>query len=389
MRILLLLFITFIFFSCGSEQTDSTPEIRRVKYATIEQLSGQETHTFSGSVVAKNEVALSFKVSGTLTEVNVALGDLVKKGQLIAVIDPTDYTIQANQAVAQKEGAVANEQSAEANVKSAETQLINAQATYDRIARLYENNSVSLNEYQGAKASLDAAKAQYDSSLSQLKSASTQVTTANQQLQSSNNQVGYTRVYAPMDGVVTDVLMDANEMVGAGTVIAIVSSVDQMLVEVGVPEIFISRLKKGQEAVIQLPSLPGQQFAAEIVEVAFASGNTPVYPVKLKIVNPVAEIRPGMATAVDFEIDNLQEVAENLLTAPIKAVGSTTDGNYVFRLIPEEEDEVYKAEMVPVQLGDITNTGYIIQAGLAKGDFVAVAGLTSLYDGKIVKLLEK
>lgn len=389
MRILSSLFIVFLFFSCGSEQTDSTPEIRRVKYAVVEQATGQETHTFSGSVIAKNEVALSFKVSGTLNKVNVALGDPVKKGQLIATIDPTDYTIQSNQAVAQKEGAVANEQSAQANVKSAETQLIHAQATYDRVAQLYENNSISLNEYQGAKASLDAARAQHDSSLSQLKSASTQVTTANQQLQSSNNQVGYTRIYAPMDGVVTDIFMDANEMVGAGSVIAIVSSVDQMLVEVGVPEIFISRLKKGQEAGIQLPSLPEQQFAAEIVEVAFASGNTPTYPVKLKIVNPVAEIRPGMATAVDFEMDNLQDTTENLLIAPIKAVGSTTDGNYVFKLIPEEEKDIYKAEMTAVQLGDITNTGYIIQAGLAKGDFVAVAGLNSLYEGKVVKLLEK
>lgn len=383
------LLMMFACFSCKEKTVIKEKSIRAIKYAKIQKSTGQETHTFSGAVIAKNEVALSFKVTGTLSKVNVKLGDKVKKGQLIATLDPTDYTIQSNQAVAQKEGAIANEQSAEANVKSAESQLINAQASYDRVARLYENNSIALSEYQQTKASLDAAKAQYESAQSQLNSASTQVTTADQQLLSATNQVNYTRLYAPINGVITNVAVDANEMVGAGSPIATVSSIDQMLVEVGVPEIFINKLKKGQSAVIQLPSLSGQRFKAELVEIAFASGTTTTYPVKLKITNPVEAIRPGMATEVDFEIDNSQKMANPLTIAPIKSVASGTKGNYVFRLVQDKEEGVYRAEQVLVQLGDITNNGYIIHKGLSNGDFVAVAGLNALYDGKIVKLLEK
>lgn len=388
MRILSLFFIVFLLFSCSSEKTDSLAEIRQVKFAQIEQLTGKETHTFSGWVIAKNEVALSFKVSGTLSKMNVALGDRVKKGYLIATIDPADFAIQSNQALAQKEGAVANRQSAEANVKAAETTLIHAQATYDRIARLYENNSVSLSEYQQAKANLDASKAQHESAKSQLNSASTQVTTADQQVQTANNQLGYTRISAPINGVITAIGADANELVSAGYMVASVSSVDQMLVEVGVPEVFISRLEKGQQAVIKLPSLPGQLFNAEIIEVAFVSGTTTTYPVKLKIINPVEAIRPGMVTEVDFEIDISRKVSKNLPIAPIKAIASGVEGNYAFRLIPDKEDGTYRAEMVAVQLGNIIDKGYIIKEGLDKGDFVAVAGLNSLYEGRIVKLLE-
>ncbi|MEM6316213.1 MAG: efflux RND transporter periplasmic adaptor subunit [Bacteroidota bacterium] len=389
MRVSMVLFMVLCCLSCQEKTVKTEATIRSVKYAKIEKSAGQETHTFSGSVIAKNEVALSFKVGGTLNEVKVKLGDRVKKGQLIATLDPTEYTIQSNQAVAQKEGAIASEQSAAANVKSAESQLINAQSSYDRIARLYENNSVALSEYQQAKASLDAAKAQYESAQSQLNSASTQVTTADQQLRSATNQVSYTRLNAPINGVITHVAMDANEMVGAGTPIATVSSVDQMLVEVGVPEIFISRFKKGQPAVIQLPSLSGQRFEAAVVEVAFASGTTTTYPVKLKIINPVAAIRPGMATEVDFTMDKSQKITNNLTVAPIKSVASGAKGNYVFRLVQAQEKGAYRAEKVSVQLGTITDSGYIINKGLNNGDYVAVAGLNSLYDGKIVKLLEK
>ncbi|MEM8528308.1 MAG: efflux RND transporter periplasmic adaptor subunit [Bacteroidota bacterium] len=389
MRLFVVLFMVLLCLSCEEKTVETAPTIRAIKYAKVESSSGQETQTFSGSVIAKNEIALSFKVAGTLNEMKVKLGDQVKKGQLIATIDPTDYTIQSNQAVAQKEGAIANQQSAAANVKSAESQLINAQSSYDRVARLYENNSVALSEYQQAKASLDAAKAQYESAQSQLNSASTQVTTANQQVQSAANQVSYTQLLAPINGVITNVAIDANEMVGAGSPIAVLSSVDQMLVEVGVPEIFISQLQKGQSAVIQLPSLSQKIFQAEIVEIAFAAGTTITYPVKLKILNPIAAIRPGMVTEVDFAMNTSQKVAKNLNTVPIKAVASGAAGNYVFKLVQEEENGTYKAEKTIVQLGDITNDGYVIKAGLEKGDVVAVAGLNALYDGKLVRLLEK
>lgn len=388
MRILSLFFIVWLLCSCGSEKTDSQTEIRHVKFAKIEQLTGKESHTFSGLVIARNEVALSFKVSGTLSKLNVALGDKVKKGHLIATVDPTDFQIQSNQSLAQKEGAVANQQSAESNVKAAETTLIHSQATYERIAQLYENNSVSLSEYQQAKANLDASKAQHESAKSQLNAAITQVTTADQQVQTANNQLSYTRINSPTQGVITGIGADENELVSAGYMIAMLSSVDQMLVEVGVPEVFISRLSKGQKAIIKLPSLQGQEFLAEIIEVAFASGSASTFPVKLKIIDPVEAIRPGMATEVAFEIENSQKGVANLPMAPIKAIVGGVEGNYVFRLIPDKAEGTYRAEKVAVSLGDITRNAYLIKEGLQTGDLVAVAGLNSLYDGRIVKLLE-
>ncbi|MBK8490826.1 MAG: biotin/lipoyl-binding protein, partial [Saprospirales bacterium] len=118
-----------------------------------------------------------------MASINVKLGKKVRKGQLIATIDPSDYKIQSNQAVSQNEGAVAN-------AKAAEAQLISAKSTYDRVTKLYENNSVALSEYQQVKAAMDAAQAQYDA-------AKSQINTTNQQLKAAGNQVSYTRLVSP------------------------------------------------------------------------------------------------------------------------------------------------------------------------------------------------
>lgn len=374
MRISALLFLLLSLLGCGKKPSEIEETIRPIKYAKVELVTGMESYSFSGAAEAQNETNLSFKVAGTLSSVKVKLGEKVKKGQLIATIDPVDYTIQTNQAVSQKEGAIAN-------TKAAEIQLINAKATYERIAQLYEKNSVSLNEYQQAKAGLDAAQAQYDAAYSQ-------ITTADQQLRAAGNQVSYTRLVSPMDGVITAVQVEANEVVNAGTLIAKVSSLGRPEVEVGVPEVVINKLRIGKQATIKFTSLPEQSFEAEVVEIAFASEKSTTYPVKLKMVNPADEIRPGMAAEVNFIVGTDKGKTKNEIVAPLKAIASGTDGNYAFKLVPNNEEGVYIAKRIPLDLGAITEDGYIIKKGLSEGDIVAVVGLRSLYDGKKVKLLE-
>lgn len=374
MKLPITLFLVFLLISCGEKSAETTEEIRPVKYETVGLATGMETYTFSGVAKAQNETNLSFKVAGILASVNVKLGDRVRKGQLIATIDPADYTIQTNQAGSQKEGAIAN-------AKAAEAQLVNAKATYDRVAQLYENNSVALSEYQQAKAALDAAQAQYDAANSQIK-------TTDQQLKAADKQVSYTRLVSPMDGVITAVEVEANEVVNAGTLIAKVSSLGRPEVEVGVPEVVINKLKIGQQATIQFSSLPKQLFEAEVAEIAFASERSTTYPVKLKMRNAADEIRPGMAAEVRFIMGTDKGKAKKEIVAPLKAIASGTDGNYAFKLVPGNEEGIYLAKRVPLDLGAITEDGYIIKDGLSGGDLVAVAGLRSLYDGRKVKLLK-
>jgi RND family efflux transporter MFP subunit len=374
MKLSFMLISLFLFASCGDKSAGTEEKVRFIKFGKVRLSSGVDSLTLSGVAKAQDETNLSFKVAGTLASIDVKLGERVKKGQLIATIDPADYNIQTNQAVSQQEGAVAN-------AKAAEAQLISAKATYVRVSKLYENNSLALSEYQQAKAGMDAAQAQYDAARSQ-------VNAANQQLQAAGNQVSYTRLVSPMDGVITAVQVEANEIANAGMLIAKVSSLSRPEVEVSVPEVFINRLRLGQQATIKFSSLPEQVFKCEVEEIAFASGKSTTYPVILRIVNPADEIRPGMVAEVDFTWNADKGASSNEVIAPIKSVASGTDGNYAFRLIPEGENGIYIAKRVAIELGDISSDGYIIKKGLSDGDLVAVAGLRALYDGKRVKLLE-
>lgn len=375
MRLFAIFFLLFSFMSCEEKPVASIERIRPIKYDKVELTTAVETYTFSGVAKAQNETSLSFKVGGTLSAVNVKLGEKVKRGQLIATINPADYNIQTNQAVSQKEGAIAN-------AKAAEAQLISSKSTYDRVAQLYESNSVALSEYQQAKAALDAAQAQFDA-------ANAQITTSDQQLRAASNQVSYTRLVSPMDGVITAVQVMANEVANAGTPIAKVSSLGRPEIEVGVPEVVINKLTIGQQAMVSFPSLEGESFAAEVVEISFASVKSTTYPVTLKIINAEENVRPGMAAEVDFILGAANETTENKLVAPLKAIASGTEGNYAFKLVTDQEPGVYSAKRVDVVLGPITEEGYSIIQGLSAGDLVAVAGLRSLYDGKKVTLLEK
>ena len=372
MRLPIHLFLVFFLMSCEEKSIETVKRIRPIKYAKIESSTGVETHTFSGVAKAQNETNLSFKVGGTLGTVRVKLGDQVKKGQLIATIDPADYNIQTNQAISQKEGSVAN-------AKAAETQLINAQATYDRVAKLYENNSVSLSEYQQAKAGLDATQAQYDA-------ANTQINAADQQVQAAGNQVSYTRLVSPMNGVITSVEVEANEVVNSGMVIAKVSTVGRPEVEVGVPEILINKIKRGQNVNITLPSAPGQKFKGVVEQVAYASGNAPTYPVIVEIDKSAEQIRPGMAANVEFLFSKNRDASTPKMIVPVEAVGKDNGGNFVF-VLNQMEEGIYVAEKKTITIGSLIPEGFELISGLKEGDVVAIAGLKSLMNGVEVKLL--
>ncbi|MEM6376614.1 MAG: efflux RND transporter periplasmic adaptor subunit [Bacteroidota bacterium] len=372
MRLIILSILLLTLLGCQEKSVEVEKRIRPIKYAKIESATGMETHTFSGVAKAQNETNLSFKVAGTLSSINVELGDRVRKGQLIATIDPVDYNIQTKQAISQKEGSVAN-------AKAAETQLVNAQATYDRVAKLYENNSVALSEYQQAKAGLDAAQAQFEA-------ANSQVSTADQQIQAATNQVNYARLVSPMSGVVTAVQVEANEIVNSGMIVAQVSSLGKPEVEVGVPEIVINKIKKGQQVNITLPSSPGQEFQGVVDQVAYASGNAPTYPVIVEIDQSNEQVRPGMAANVTFLVSKNEAVTQAKMVVPIAAVGKDSQGNFVY-VLRQKDKAVYVAEKKTVTIGELIPEGFELLGGLQAGDIVATAGLKSLMNGTEVKLL--
>lgn len=371
--ILTILSALLLLASCGGEEkkVEVAEVIRPVQYMTITSGSTHDGHEFSGVAQAEKEANLSFKVGGNVRSLLVKVGDRVRKGQLLATLDASDFSIQVDQSKASYKGA-------EANMKAAETQMQIAKTTYERIERLYENNSVSISEFDQAKSQYEAAKSQYDA-------AQTQVTSAGKQTQAANNQVNYTRLYAPYSGIITEQQIELNELVGAGTAIYKISSESRPEVNVGIPETYISDVKKGQEVDITFSVLGDKVYKGRVSEISYATQGGSTYPAIIKLSNADKNIRPGMAATASFDFDHHEKIDDNIVIAPMSAVGEDQSGNFVFLL--KADGESYIASRQSVTIGDMSAAGFEIKSGLSKGDKIATAGLRTLLDGMRVKLL--
>ena len=344
--------------ACQEKVKDEREIIRPVRYQEVVSFGGEQSRTFSGVSRAAMEVELSFKVGGTVRSIGVKVGDRVKKGAPVAEIDSTDYRLKTEQARA----AVAN----------ARAQMQNARAAFERTSALYENNNASLHEYERAKAAYDSARAA--------------VTSAQRGLQLNASQVGYTRLTAPMDGIVTRVSVENNENVTPGRVVAVLNSGSDIEVTIGVPESYISRVKEGTQARVTFPSLEGKAFEGVITEVSFTiSSASSTYPVSVALKSPSREIRPGMAANVElsFEVDEKRAG----IVVPAHAVAEDQKGRFVYTVTAGEK-ELATVHRKAVEVGELTSGGLTIRKGLEDGELIVTAGVSKLTDGMRVRLLK-
>ncbi|MEO0788010.1 MAG: efflux RND transporter periplasmic adaptor subunit [Bacteroidota bacterium] len=360
--------------TCGSSNTETTTEplLRPVRYATIDQAGSLNAYSLSGVAQADQQSNISFRVGGSIRNLNVKLGDRVRRGQLIATLDPVDYSISRDQAAA-------SEQGANANLVSAENQLANARSNYRRIEQLYENNSVPLSDFEQAKLNLESAESNYEAVQSSLISAT-------RQLEAARNQVSYTQLKAPFSGVISAVHVEVNELVNTGTPIVTLSSVENLEVSVGVPENMISQISNGLEVQVDFSVLPGEVFNGSVRELSYIAGTATTYPAIIRLEEDDDRIRPGMAANV--RLPNGEVVDQETLICPVQAVGENSDGNFVF-ILEAQTDGGYRAMRRTVELAGLTEEGFLLKSGLEKGDLVATAGLKSLLDGMPIMLMEE
>ena len=344
--------------ACSKQEAPVQESVRPVKYQKITFMGGSFGRSFSGTAIAGVETQLSFRVEGIVNRVNVKVGQKVQKGSLIATLDPSDYELGYEEA--------------DASVKNADAQEKQTKSNFERVAILYENQNTSLAEYESAKAQYESAKANEKA--------------MKQRRKQAKSKLSYTRLYAPISGIVNNVFVEENEVVATGNNIVTLSSNDNLEVLVGIPESFITDISEGQQVEITFTSLPGNKFAGTVSEVSFAlSSETAIYPVTVKMDEANAQVRPGMAADVTFNFQG-SEIEETLMVAP-SAVGEDQNGNFVFVLEPQDQSQ-YQVRKTAVTIGNLTGDGFIVQEGLEENDLVAIAGLPSLLDGMTVSLFE-
>jgi len=353
-RIFIPLILISLLISCGDEQ-QVEEKIRPVRYAEITMGGGASTRVFSGTAKTGIESKLSFKVGGTVKTVNVKVGDYVHKGDVLVELDETDYKVKLMET--------------EARLRQAESQALNSRNNYERVKSLYETNSVS-------KSDLDGARAQYESAVANVEGMKSALDFAKHQLE-------YTQLLAPVSGSIAVSNIEINENVQPGQVVVILVVGENMEIELGIPENVINRIKKGMNVRVDFPSLD-DSFDGVVSEVSPSIDlNSSTYPVSIKVLNPTVAVKSGMAANVSFSFKG--NTSNEIIVVPVAAVGEDSEGRFVYLVEPDSAD-IGVVKKHHIQIGELTSEGFEVISGLSVNQKVATAGLQSLIDGQKVRI---
>jgi len=229
--------------------------------------------------IEADNVAVSPKILGRIGELMAEEGAVVKKGQLLAILDSTDMVAQKNQIVAAKAQAEAMVLQSNAkyqydlkNNKVQEVMLSKAKEDFDRAKAQYEKDVITREQFDHAKKTLETAQAQMDAvrslvnvSSAQIKSSQASVETAQAQINQINTQLGNTKLYAPSDGTIGKRWLMPGDVAQPGQSIFTIVNDNKLWVSVFLEETKLQNLHVGQAVIFTLDTYPGEMFNGKIM----------------------------------------------------------------------------------------------------------------------------
>ena len=304
---------------------------------------------FAGTVQARVQAALGSRVAGRLVSRGVHVGDLVKKGDVLAVLDATAYELAVR--------------SARAELSSAEATLASAVATEERQKTLLQSNAAAKAAVESAEQSREAA----DAGLIRARTA----------LVKAEEQLSYTQILAEFDGVVVATGAEVGQTVSPGEAIVTVARPDERDAVVDIPET-AEAIAIGSRFTVSLQINPAITVKGSVREVApSADAVTRTRRVKIALENPPETVRLGTTITAELEGPDLTAIM-----VPETAV-LQKDGKPHVWLVDADKGEVHLA---PVETGAAVGRYLPVASGLKDGDRVVTAGVNSLEEGQKIKI---
>ncbi len=344
---------------------------------TVKRGNIRKTVNATGEVDAVQLVTVGSQASGKIVKLHAVIGQQVKKGELIAQIDPT--TQQNDLAIA-----AARLETYKAQLESRKVALKIAQTKYDREKKLKKTDATSRAALEDAENALAAAKAS-------LKEMESQVLQQQIQTDTAETNLGYTKIVAPLDGTIVSVPVKEGQTVNANQTtptIAQIADLSDMEIKIEVSEGDIPFIKEGLRLRYTLLSDPDTIYRAKISSIdpgdttlSDATGNSVsssasssaasavYYYAKARVPNPDGILRLAMTTQNVIEIDH----AENVLLLPSLVVQSDGRGGHTVQLLKKDNT----VEIRKVETGITNNVMTEIRSGLEEGDKVVATQMSA------------
>jgi len=406
---------------CGAKEAATVATVEEytpVEVAAVKTDTIYNSTMITGKIAGKNDVAVIPKVAGRVEEVSVKVGQTVKAGQTIVVLDKSDLQNRVDQVNASMNSAAVGVEQAKNGLKQAESSIKSIEVSYDLAKASYDANYEKI---QNAKLNLERSKVLYEQGIiskSQLEQAElaasdttikvleAQLAQANEALLQSNNGVnqatvavkqaeaGYnqaklaydqavkslndTVVTAPMDGVIYAVNVEKGEMASGAQPIATIISVDKVYVKVDVTEKLVTKLQKGSKMNLEVPSVSDKKLTGIITLISpVANLQNNLYTIEIEVDNKDHAIKPGMFARVEFNTDYKEKVMV------VKSEAVTVNDKKQIVYVEEKGKAVEKI----VETG-LDNGSYVeIKKGLSLNDKVIVKGQELVENGETVKVV--
>ena len=338
--------------ACQRAQEAPAPEIRPVRAITIGERQGGDTVALTGTVQAQTEVNLSFRVDGRMVERRVDVGETVRRGQVIARLDPQN-----------EESGL---QAARAQATAAQARLVEARNHFARMKDLITDNSVS--------------RTQYDQAEAMLRTAESGVEGAQSQVALAQNRLGYTTLVSDVAGVVTAVGPEPGEVVGAGRMVVQVAREGARDAVFDVPARVKDAAPANARIAVTLVSDPKVTATGTVREVApRADPITGTFRVRVRLADPPPAMRLGTTVAGRISLAGAPTIE-----VPPSAVTRSDRQASVWVVDPKTGTVAAR----PIEIRSSDPNRVEVASGLKPGDVVVTAGVHALRSGQKVRLLE-
>lgn len=334
--------------ACDEPEPVIAPHSRPVKTFVVHKNANSDSRRFPATVDAIRKADISFRVSGKINRILVKEGELVKKGQLLATLDDTDFRI---------------------TLKDREASFKTAEANYERAKTLVEKGAISRADHDKIRADYFTAKAG---------------------LAEARQELAYTRLKASFDGYIAKRYVENYEEVLASQKIFALEDTSELKLIIDVPEnlmIAIDKQRNGPRRLYaRFDAIPGQTFPLRFVEATTkADVTTKTFKVTLKMQPPERfNILPGMTATVYAEIKPGEDPdRDTMVRVPVAAVVANNEKKPVVWIVDEKTMTVHPLEVTTGFL----DHGQIMAGGIPDGARIVTAGAAFLRDNMKVTLL--
>lgn len=281
------------------------PPPARFTTATVAVGDVLENVQATGTVQPLLQVNVGTQVNGRVTQVLVDYNSVVKKGDLLAEIDPLIYGTQVSAQQANLSASRAQLEQAKASALSARAQRDIAHVNAERTEKLFQQNLASGSDLDTAKGNYEAASAQYEAAMATVQSQDAALGAQTAQLRQSTANLGYTKIYSPVDGVVVTRGIDPGATVQSSFQVAVLFVIAQdlrkMRILADVDEADVGKIQDGMDTDCVVDAFPGEVFRGKISQVRFSPNNVSgvvTYSAVVDVDNPDEKLRPGMTTTI-------------------------------------------------------------------------------------------